>query len=132
MSQSLEVWFTSQGEGIWHCLERSSKSPTTIFWTPSLPRSSRRAIFRFKGTCAIFSAPTRSSVYTDSEVVAKYRWYPIQLKALEASKVRPRLPEWLEMDVKIGTYLNLALVGDRTPEEALNELNAEIADILGK
>jgi hypothetical protein len=26
----------------------------------------------------------------------------------------------------------LALVGDRTPEEALNELNAEIADILGK
>lgn len=76
--------------------------------------------------------PTRASVYTDSEVVAKYRWYPTQLNALEASKVRPRLPEWSEMDVKIGTYLNLALVGDRTPEEALNELNAEIADILGK
>ena len=76
--------------------------------------------------------PTRSSVYTEEEVVAKYRWYPTQLKALEASKVRPRLPEWLEMDVKIGTYLNLALVGDMTPEEALNALNDEIADILGQ
>jgi multiple sugar transport system substrate-binding protein len=76
--------------------------------------------------------PTRASVYTDADVVEKYRWYPTQLEALKASKVRPRLPEWLEMDVKIGTYLNLALVGDMTPEEALNELNAEIADILGQ
>ena len=37
---------------------------------------------------------------------------------------------WLEIDGKMGTYLNLALVGDRTPEEALNELNDEIADML--
>lgn len=76
--------------------------------------------------------PTRASLYVDPEVVAKYRWYPDQLKALRASKVRPRLPEWIEIDPKMGFYLNLALVGDRTPEEALNELNAEIADILGK
>jgi multiple sugar transport system substrate-binding protein len=76
--------------------------------------------------------PTKASLYVDPEVVAKYRWYPDQLKALRASKVRPRLPEWIEIDPKMGFYLNLALVGDRTPEEALNELNAEIADILGK
>ena len=71
-------------------------------------------------------------MYTDDEVVAKYRWYPTQLKALEASKARPRIPEWLEIDGKMGAYLNLALVGDRTPEEALNELNEEIAELLGQ
>jgi len=128
-----------------HPGQAAKPAPMIGVWHLAIPEASKRKdvaldFLRFvtskemqkKMALEVGLPPTRASVYTDSEVVAKYRWYPTQLKALEASKVRPRLPEWLEMDGKIGTYLNLALVGDRTPEEALNELNAEIAEILGK
>jgi multiple sugar transport system substrate-binding protein len=128
-----------------HPAQKASAAPMIGIWHLAIPEASKRkdAALDFlnfvtskemqkKMALEVGLPPTRSSVYTDQEVVAKYRWYPTQLKALETSKVRPRLPEWLEMDVKIGTYLNLALVGDMTPEEALNALNDEIAEILGQ
>lgn len=76
--------------------------------------------------------PTRESVYKDPEVVAKYRWYPAQLEALKASKPRPRVAEWVEIGPTFGNYLQLALVGELTAEEALAEANAKIAGILGR
>ncbi|MCP4398054.1 MAG: ABC transporter substrate-binding protein [bacterium] len=128
-----------------HPAQKTEASPMIGVWHLAIPEASQRkdAAYDFlkfvtsremQKTLAleIGQPPTRSSAYTDPDVVAKYRWYPTQLKALEASKVRPRLPEWLEIDVKMGTYLNLALVGDRTPEEALNELQDEIVEILGQ
>jgi multiple sugar transport system substrate-binding protein len=128
-----------------HPGQKTEAAPMIGVWHLAIPEASTRKDVAYdflkfvtskemqkKLALEIGQPPTRSSVYTDSDVVAKYRWYPTQLKALEASKVRPRIPEWLEIDVKMGTYLNLALVGDRTPEEALNELNDEIMDILGQ
>jgi len=128
-----------------HPGQKTEPAPMIGVWHLAIPAASQRkdgaydflkfvtsAEMQKKLALEIGLPPTRASVYTDEEVVAKYRWYPTQLQALEASKVRPRIPEWLEIDVKMGAYLNLALVGDRTPEEALNELNAEIVDILGQ
>lgn len=128
-----------------HPAQKASAAPMIGIWHLGIPEASTRkdAALDFlnfatskemqkKMALDVGLPPTRSSVYTEPEVVAKYRWYPTQLKALEASKVRPRLPEWLEMDVKIGTYVNLALIGDMTPEEALNALNDEIVDLLGQ
>ncbi len=128
-----------------HPAQNAKASPMIGVWHLAIPAASQRKDVAYdflkfvtsqemqkRLALEIGQPPTRASVYTDPEVVAKYRWYPTQLKALEASKVRPRLPEWLEIDVKMGTYLNLALVGDRTPEEALNELQDEIVEILGQ
>jgi len=123
----------------------TKSAPMIGIWHLAIPESSTRkdAAFDFllfvtseriqkRMALEVGLPPTIASLYTDPEIVAKYQWYPAQLGALRASKVRPRLLEWAEIDVKMGFYLNLALVGDRTPEEALNELHAEIADILGK
>lgn len=76
--------------------------------------------------------PTRESLYKDTEIVGRYRWYPGQLEALKTSRPRPRVAEWAEIGPKFGDYLHLALVGELTPEEALSEIHAEIAEILGR
>lgn len=128
-----------------HPAQTAEPAPMIGAWHLAIPAASQRkdAAYDFlkfitsqdmqkKMAMDVGLPPTRASVYTDPDVVEKYRWYPTQLEALKASKVRPRIPEWLEIDVKMGTYLNLALIGEMTPEEALTELNNEIADLLGQ
>jgi len=70
--------------------------------------------------------PTRTSVYTDGDVVAKYRWYPNQLQALENATPRPRIVQWSRVETILGDYLQLALIGEMTPELAIEEAHAEI------
>lgn len=74
--------------------------------------------------------PTRASVYGDPEVVAKYRWYPNQLAALQNATPRPRITQWSRVETILGDYLQLALIGDLSPEIALEEANAQIAKAL--
>jgi len=76
--------------------------------------------------------PTRKSVYNDPEVVAKYRWFPAQLTALENSVPRPRVPVWSEIEGVLGEYLHLALVGEMSPEDALRAAQERIEEILGQ
>jgi len=74
--------------------------------------------------------PTRESVYTDADVVAKYRWYPGQFEALQNARPRPRITQWAEVETILGDFLQLALIGDMDATTALKEANARIADAL--
>lgn len=74
--------------------------------------------------------PTRSSVYTDGDVVAKFSWYPIQLEALKVAQPRPRLPQWSKIEDILANYIHQALIGELSPEEALRLANEEIASLL--
>lgn len=76
--------------------------------------------------------PTRKSVYQDPEVIAKYRWYPAQLEALQGAVSRPKVMGWGEIEGTLGAYLQLALVGEMGPEEALRAAQARIAEILAR
>ncbi|MGB1238418.1 MAG: ABC transporter substrate-binding protein [Pseudomonadales bacterium] len=76
--------------------------------------------------------PTRSSVYTDADVVAKYRWYPAQLKALENGKPRPRIKKWKQVETVLGDYLQLALVGQMPAKQALDLAAKDIKRALRK
>ncbi len=82
-------------------------------------------------TLQVGHAPTRKSVLTDPEVVAKYRWFPNQLAALEAAVPRPRVLVWSEIEGILGEYLQLALIGELSPEEAIGEATQRIAEVLG-
>ena len=75
--------------------------------------------------------PTRSAVYADAEVVDTYRWYPAQLAALENAQARPRIRNWSEIEAILGDYLQLALIGELTAEQAVAEAHARIAGALG-
>lgn len=88
------------------------------------------AEFQKKLALEIGQPPTRASVYTDEEVVSKYRWYPNQLAALKDAKPRPRIKQWNKVEAILGDYLQLALIGDLSPEVALEEADAQIAKAL--
>jgi multiple sugar transport system substrate-binding protein len=75
--------------------------------------------------------PTRVSVFEDAAVVEAFPHYPVQLKALETSKPRPRTPEWMEIENTFGIYLSQALSGVISPEDALKQSKMEIARIAG-
>lgn len=74
--------------------------------------------------------PTRASLFADKDLVAKYRWYPAQLEALNLSKARPRITQWARVETILGDYLQLALIGQAEPKAALTEANAQIARAL--
>ncbi|MPZ11426.1 MAG: extracellular solute-binding protein [Kiloniellaceae bacterium] len=74
--------------------------------------------------------PTRASVYKDAEVVGKYRWYPAQVEALQNAQPRPRIAQWAQVETILGDYLQLALIGEMTPKDALMEANEKIARAL--
>jgi len=74
--------------------------------------------------------PTRASVYADAEVIAKYRWYPAQLEALQNAKPRPRITQWSEVEAILGDFLQLALIGELEPAAAIEQANARIEEAL--
>ncbi|HAF70334.1 MAG: ABC-type sugar transport system, periplasmic component [Acetothermia bacterium 64_32] len=83
-----------------------------------------------KLTLELGHPPTRHSVYSDPEVVANYRWFPAQLAAMDSAVPRPRVPVWSEIEGVLGDYLQLALVGEMSPEDALRAAQARIQEIL--
>ncbi len=76
--------------------------------------------------------PTRKSLFTDPELVAKFPSYPAQLRSLESSRPRPRTPLWNEIENAFGIYLSKANSGELTAEDAMNQANAEIKRIIDR
>ena len=74
--------------------------------------------------------PTRKSVFTDTELLAKFPAYPAQLRSLESSRPRPRTPLWNEIENAFGIYLSKANSGELSPEDAMNQANSKIAEIV--
>ena len=74
--------------------------------------------------------PTRKSLFTDPELVARFPSYPAQLRSLETSRPRPRTPQWNEIENAFGIFLSKANSGELSAEDALNQANAEIEKIL--
>jgi len=81
---------------------------------------------------------TRASAYQDKDLIAKNPSYPAQLAALEkAGKLADRgvkyispTPYILDLMGICGTYINKALIGDITPEQACASGQKEMEDFL--
>ncbi|MCI3205919.1 MULTISPECIES: ABC transporter substrate-binding protein [Pandoraea] len=74
--------------------------------------------------------PTRKSVFEDAALVKQFRWYPDQLKALEAGRARPRVKNWEQIESLLGDALQLVLTGQLTPDAALRQASQKIAPVL--
>jgi multiple sugar transport system substrate-binding protein len=111
-------------------------------WLIAIPKDSRNAEAAFdflvwatsaeqmKRSAQRGNPPTRRSVFTDAELSAKFPSYPVQLRSLENSRPRPRTPLWNEIENTFGIFLSKANSGELSPEEAMNQANAEIARII--
>ncbi|MBN3753756.1 ABC transporter substrate-binding protein [Paraburkholderia sp. Tr-20389] len=74
--------------------------------------------------------PTRASVFGNAALVKQYRWYPDQLKALEAGRARPRVNDWQQIEAILGDSLQLALTGQVAPDAALHQAAQKIAQAM--
>jgi multiple sugar transport system substrate-binding protein len=93
-----------------------------LVWATSAEQMKRSAL---RG-----NPPTRRSVFTDAELLAKFPAYPAQLRSLENSRPRPRTPLWNEIENTFGIFLSKANSGELSADDAMNQANAEIAKII--
>jgi multiple sugar transport system substrate-binding protein len=111
-------------------------------WLISIPRdaANKEAAFDFlvwatspeqmKRSAMRGNPPTRRSVFKDAELLARFPSYPAQLNSLETSRPRPRTPLWNEIENTFGIFLSKANSGELSPEDAMNQANAEITRIV--
>ena len=107
-------------------IPRDARDPESamdfLLWATSAREMKRSAL--------IGNPPTRRSVFTDPELVAKFPSYPAQLRSLETSRPRPRTPLWNEIENAFGIFLSKANSGELSAEDAMNQANVEIEKIL--
>lgn len=113
-------------------------------WLLAIPRDSRNAdaaldfilwataAEQMKQSALRGNPPTRRSVFTDVELVKKFPAYPAQLRSLENSRPRPRTAQWNEIENAFGIYLSKANSGQLSPDDAMNQANAAIAEIVAR
>jgi multiple sugar transport system substrate-binding protein len=76
--------------------------------------------------------PALGPLFADADLVRAYRWYPAQAEALAVAMPRPRITQWNRVEAILGEQLQLALIGQAQPREALAEANRQIARALAR
>jgi ABC-type glycerol-3-phosphate transport system substrate-binding protein len=88
-----------------------------ISWVESYPIAKKRALAG--------GAPTRSDVFTDPDVAAKFPWYPEVNDILKAAKPVPEFTYSTQMIEVVGRELSL-MVGGKDVTKALNTAAKEL------
>ncbi len=76
--------------------------------------------------------PSRRSLFSDREIVAKYSHYPQLLKVQESSVLRPPIAQYAQASDVLQRYLSSTLTERMTPEKAMERAAAETRNILGR
>ncbi len=126
-----------------HPAQVEKSSPMIGVWLAGIPEASKNKAAAFDFLQFLTSAdmqekmadvtgipPTRTSVHEVPALVAKYAWYPAQLDGLRNGVPRPRTNKWKEIEEALGTYLQLALIGEMDARTALAAVNAKIGQIV--
>ncbi|WP_420395060.1 extracellular solute-binding protein [Nioella sp.] len=76
--------------------------------------------------------PSRHSAMQDEEIIAAQPWVPTLYESAQAAwqEGRPRHAMTFEMIDAIGLQVNRAIVGDATPQEAMDEANETVTRML--
>jgi len=108
-----------------HPAQVEKSSPMIGVWLVGIPEASKNKSAAFDFLQFLTSAdmqekmadatgipPTRTSVHQVPSLISKYAWYPAQLDGLRNGVPRPRTTKWKEIEEALGTYLQLALIGE--------------------
>ena len=119
-------------------LSERQKKATWLFitWATSAETQARTS-WKFAGP-AKRSGLNRTSLWKSSEFAAAMKdagdnFIPAALQSLELDtdvEWRPRVPQWPAVGGAMATAIQAALVGQKKPQEALDEAQARIAQIL--
>lgn len=74
--------------------------------------------------------PTRTSVFQDADLSAKYPYFATLLEGTEKSVIRPRTPKWSDCETALGTELSSAISGQKPVDKALADAKTAIENIM--
>jgi multiple sugar transport system substrate-binding protein len=75
------------------------------------------------------NAPAWTSLYNDPELVKKYPHLPTLLQGLQQAKPRPITPFYQEVTTAIQDNAYAALQGQKSPDQAVNDLTTKLNEI---
>ncbi|AFY53996.1 carbohydrate ABC transporter substrate-binding protein, CUT1 family [Rivularia sp. PCC 7116] len=76
--------------------------------------------------------PSRRSLFTDPQIVAKYPHYPELLKVVDKAVLRPPIAQYAQVSDILQRYLSAALTNRITPEVAMKNAASETRQLLGR
>lgn len=76
--------------------------------------------------------PTRTSIFTDAEVIAKYPYFTTIYDGTKNSVVRPRTPKWSNVEQVLGTELSNVVSGVKTIDQGLADAKTAIEGEMSK
>ena len=74
--------------------------------------------------------PSRTSLFNDPEIVAKYNYYPKLLSVVQNSALRPPIAQYAQASDILQRYLSAALTDRMSPEAAMKAAAAETRRLL--
>ncbi len=126
-----------------HPRETAPSSPVIGAWLLGIPKASKNQSAAFDFLMYVTGkdmqiqladqfgiAPSRKSAFQDPGLLKKYPWFPGQEAALENARARARTNKWPEIETTFGTYLQLALIGQMSAQDALKTANEKIQEII--
>ncbi len=69
--------------------------------------------------------PVRAAILDDPALQQRYPWLPTIHRALDSAVARPRTPAWSKVEEILGQHLHAAVLGQATPQAALDAAAAE-------
>ena len=118
----------SQTGGFGIAIPSNARNPEAAFllmqWLTS-PEIERRAVLDG-------APPVRHSTVDDPEMQEQFPEFEVLAEQLEYANPdwRPIIPEWGEINEQLGIAINQVLTGDKTPEQAMQDVEQPIRDIM--
>ena len=74
--------------------------------------------------------PSRTALFNDKAIVAKYDYYPKLLDVVQSSALRPPISQYAQASDILQRYLSAAITGKMTPEQAMQAAAKETRNLL--
>lgn len=119
-----------------------NRTPFMHTWTLAVNSASKQkeAAFKFitwvtaKGNAKQYALsggiPAVVDVLKDAEVQAKRPEFPMILKSFEIANVEPDLPEYPQIHQFVSEAITLALAGEKSPKDALEQANTKVKQLM--
>ena len=82
------------------------------------------------GFSAVWGVPTRTSVYENPDIIAQSPNLEYVYQALKEAVYRPRIKQWTEITVTLGTELDNAVQGAKSVDDALKDAQTACEQIM--
>ncbi|MGL4882118.1 MAG: ABC transporter substrate-binding protein, partial [Waterburya sp.] len=74
--------------------------------------------------------PSRTALFNDPAIVAKYNYYPKLLEVVRSSALRPPIAQYAQASDILQRYLSAVITNEMTPDKAMQAAARETRSLL--